>query len=140
MWLACLRLRMLRAQGLVALRKLGFFFVHIASKGARAIAVVDIAAELDGTVWLAPGGNVSENHGNRAGKFQIEGLAAVEHRTGTTRLLSAQFVFREPLDKVHDILHPNATCGVGPARLAKQLLHGRVVHVDDVGVRHVDAH
>src|SRR5690606_18690822 len=91
-------------------------------------------------VGLRPGGDVGEEYRNRLGQLDVQSLAGGNNLLHAPWAIPAWLVTRDPFNKLEHALHTHTAGAESTPRLVKERLHRRVVHIDDVLVRHIDAH
>ena len=110
----------------------------LAVVGARGIAAVNIGPELHHAVLRHERREIDEMHRHRFAERHVDALAVLGRRLHLLRRPAERA--EQPRHDIEHLLHPDAAGGEGARRLAEELLQRRVVHIDAVLVRHVDAH
>src|SRR3954447_3958680 len=105
----------------------------------EAIAVVDVVAELHHAFRRRPGGDVGPVDVDGLREPRVDALAALD-RLVDLIAAPARRVPEQEGDVVAHVLHPYAARRDEAEIVAEDALRGRVVHVDAVRVRDVDAH
>src|SRR5829696_6293679 len=106
---------------------------------AEAIAVVDVVAELHHAFRRRPGGDVGPVDVDGLREPRVDALAAFDRLVDLVAA-PARRVPEQEGDVVAHVLHPYAARRDEAEIVAEDALRGRVVHVDAVRVRDVDAH
>ena len=101
---------------------------------------VDVVAELHGLVLGHPGGEIDPGDRHLLRQRDLLMLARGD-RSIDGRAIPLLHLFRkQPGREVAHIVDARAAMGVEPIIIAEQVLLVGVVHVNGVGVRHVDTH
>ena len=108
------------------------------NRGGLIVEAVDIRPEMDEPVLGHVAGKVDPGHRHRLGQPDVlafaRGDAGIDGRPVEPGLRCEQ-----PGGEISDTLHPHAARGMEPVIAGEEPLRGRVVQIDRLAVRHVDA-
>ena len=124
-----------------ARRHQGVGGVRLRGQGLRRLVVqpVDVVAEMDEAVAGRPAGEIGPGDRNLVGEPDVDALALLD--AGIDLAASpARIVGEQPGREIAHLGHPRAAGGFEAVIVAEEVLVVGVVHVDRIGIRHVDAH